>query len=434
MRNPYIVGRWVRGSNHYGRQRLIQYLLEGQDTATWMVGTRRMGKTSVLRQLELLTDRPDSELVPLFWDLQGCGSMEDLSYELSFALEDVAERFTAHQIDVEILVGQDVVTTLRRLARQLNQQGKRLFLLVDEAEVLLDIADREPQGLARLRKAFMEGRQRTIITSTKLLARLNDLSAGWTTSPFLFGFSLVNLWKLDINASVALIRQTQSPEPVQVDDQTVEDILTHTNRHPYLIQYLCQRLFQVSEAGQGYLRPVEDEDLMADHILSGFFQIDFRYLTTIERRLLLAVAQMTVARETDILAALSDEAPARIKMFLYGLDKLGYLRQIYGQWALGNEFLARWVRDHLEELRHQLDSNIDEAAHERLLTIGHQTELAYLQREVVHLQQELATLRSRQTPHLDRVEARRLAQEIARVAADLEDARSELARIQLDRG
>ncbi|OUC04916.1 hypothetical protein RY27_30440, partial [Litorilinea aerophila] len=321
MRNPYIVGRWVRGSNHYGRQRLIQYLLESHDTATWMVGTRRMGKTSVLRQLELLTDRPESELVPLFWDLQGCGSMEDLSYELSFALEDVAERFAAHQIDVETLAGQDAVTILRRLARQLNQQGKRLFLLVDEAEVLLEITDREPQGLARLRKAFMEGRQRTIITSTKLLARLNDLSAGWTTSPFLFGFSLVNLWKLDVNASVALIRQTQSPEPVQVDDQTVEDILTHTNRHPYLIQYLCQRLFQVSEAGQGYLRPVEDEDLMADHILSGFFQIDFRYLTTIERRLLLAVAQMTVARETDILAALSDEAPARIKMFLYGLDK-----------------------------------------------------------------------------------------------------------------
>ena len=47
MRNPYIVGRWVRGHHHYGRHRLIDHLLNMPDTAIWMVGTRRMGKTSM---------------------------------------------------------------------------------------------------------------------------------------------------------------------------------------------------------------------------------------------------------------------------------------------------------------------------------------------------------------------------------------------------
>jgi len=71
MRIPYVVGRWVRGKNHYGRQRLIDTLLARPDSATresatlesatlesatwgaatWLVGTRRMGKTSLLRQL-----------------------------------------------------------------------------------------------------------------------------------------------------------------------------------------------------------------------------------------------------------------------------------------------------------------------------------------------------------------------------------------------
>ncbi len=45
MRIPYVVGRWVRGHNHYGQQRVIDYLRQ-RPAATWLVGTRRMGKTS----------------------------------------------------------------------------------------------------------------------------------------------------------------------------------------------------------------------------------------------------------------------------------------------------------------------------------------------------------------------------------------------------
>lgn len=72
----------MRGRDHYGRLRLINYLLDVEDLAIWVVGTLRMGKTSLLRQLELETDQPTSELVPLFWDLQGCEFFDDLSYEL----------------------------------------------------------------------------------------------------------------------------------------------------------------------------------------------------------------------------------------------------------------------------------------------------------------------------------------------------------------
>ena len=52
---------------------------------------------------------------------------------------------------------------------------------------------------------------RSVITSTKLLARLNEVNAGWTTSPFLFGFNLANLWQLDVQPAQALIRQEQAP-------------------------------------------------------------------------------------------------------------------------------------------------------------------------------------------------------------------------------
>ena len=71
MRIPYVVGRWVRGRNHYGRERLTDHLLNASDSAIWLLGTRRMGKTSMLKQLELVAEHPESVLVPLFWDMQG---------------------------------------------------------------------------------------------------------------------------------------------------------------------------------------------------------------------------------------------------------------------------------------------------------------------------------------------------------------------------
>src|SRR6188768_3975346 len=63
VQNPYVVGRWVRGDEHYDRQKLIEHLLNAHDTAIWVVGTRRMGKTSLLRQIEHVTMRSEERRV-----------------------------------------------------------------------------------------------------------------------------------------------------------------------------------------------------------------------------------------------------------------------------------------------------------------------------------------------------------------------------------
>ena len=225
MRVPYIVGRWVRNQNHYGRQRLFTYLLNTSDSAVWVVGSRRIGKTSLLRQLEFLTDSPGSDLVPLFWDMQGCANSGDLSFELFMAIEDEAERFAALGVIVAELEGQDALVILRRVGRSVAAAGKTLLLLIDEAEVLINLARGEPGWLARLRKVLQDGHHRTILTSTKLLAQLNEITADWDTSPFLFGFSMVNLWSLDDDAAVALVEQRQSDHPIQVDPALLEEIL-----------------------------------------------------------------------------------------------------------------------------------------------------------------------------------------------------------------
>lgn len=428
MRIPYIAGRWVRGRDHYGRQRLITHVLRVEDPAIWVVGTRRMGKTSLLRQLELETDTPASDVVPLFWDLQGVESFDDLSYELVLALEDVEERFEALGVDIGSLQNKDAVAILRRVNRTLSEYGKRLFLLIDEAEVLINIGKQEPKWLARLRKIFQNGEQRTVITSTKLLSQLNEITIDWNTSPFLFGFSLANLWRLDPGASVALIQQQQNDNPVQVDARILDDVLVHTNRHPYLMQHLCQRLFVADGLESGYLRQPEEYDLNPDHLLAGFFQTDFQHLTSLERRILLVISKLTVASDEEVITELNDQPPERIRMFMYALDKLGYLRKPYGQWAVGNEFMRRWMQDNYDQLTSKLDSVLDDSNIESLIKVGRENELQYLHAEINRLQDSLEHLRAQRTV-ADRGGALELAKEIQRLDEELRIARHELNNI-----
>jgi predicted AAA+ superfamily ATPase len=54
-RAPYVVGQWVRGEKFYGRVALIAEILHGPRNAIWLLGYRRIGKTSLLRQIEHLT-------------------------------------------------------------------------------------------------------------------------------------------------------------------------------------------------------------------------------------------------------------------------------------------------------------------------------------------------------------------------------------------
>ena len=440
MRNPYTVGRWLRGPDHYGREQLLDYLMTAQDPAIWVVGTRRMGKTSLLRQLEwLVTRQPNAPAVPLFWDLQGSETKDDFDYELFLAVEDEMPRFEAYGVDVNALYGRDAVHILRTLQRALREHGKHLLLLIDEAEAWISLAKNDYQALARLRKAFQNGGMRTVMTSTKLLMQLNDLTRNWLTSPFLFGFSLVHLWNLEPDASVRLVLQEQSNAPVHATRERIDEILRHTHRHPYLVQTLCYRLFD-EEQGRGALRAIQEEDLRADHLLSSFFEVDFKCLAPTERQILLTVARQGVISEEDLVARTDNESIEQISMYVHGMNNLGYLQRAYyrsdapaapesheefPRWTIGNEFLRRWMLENYQELAQTLYSDVSDYSVEALIEMGRKVEVDYLQHEIPELQERLESLlavhsgRGNDPPQEVMQEIQEIRRELERASAQL---------------
>ncbi len=178
MRNPYVTGSYVTGSQHYGREDLLDYLLNGGSRACWVVGTRRIGKTSLLRQLELLA-RAGKRLVPLYWDMQGCNSFADLGRYLADAVRDRAEVFESLGVSQNLLEEEDALALLVNLRRLVQRAGRELLLLCDETEVLVNIAAAEPEAMQRLHSQLTGGvGLRSVMASTRRIYRMTCAGTG----------------------------------------------------------------------------------------------------------------------------------------------------------------------------------------------------------------------------------------------------------------
>ncbi len=348
MRNPYITGPYVTGHNHYGREDLIQYLLSGASRAYWVIGNRRIGKTSLLRQLEMLTLAEGSH-VPLFWDMQGSESCARLGQYLADATYDARRHFSRLGVSLAALLADDAPALLGLLRRSALEAGREILLLCDETEALLELAEREPDAVQRLHRALQAGPGlRVVATSTRAIYRMHDVCADWKTSPFLVGFDMSQtLGGLSPQAARDLIVQTQAPQggAIRAAPETIAAVCEHTNHHPYLLQLLCSCLFQED----GWLRPLTADDLNVDLLLAGFFRNDFTLLTEADRRVIWTVQKAGIIDESALVRSLTGD-PMEVRRWLHSLEQLGYLRRIGGQMAIGNQFLANWMSVEREAL------------------------------------------------------------------------------------
>ncbi len=378
-RNPYTIGGWVSGQRYYGHADLRQYILLGSDNYIWVIGTRRVGKTSLLRQLDV---QGRKDYLPIYWDMQGCVTANDLRDELVFALEDRAAQLQKLGVDVAGLSGEDMANVLRKVCRQAEKQGVRVLLLIDEPEPLLEIAKTEPQAVQRLRAAFQRPPNlRVVLASTKTLASLQEITRDWPTSPFLTDFAPFYLDGLEREDAEKLMRQEQR-NPVHVTPETIRRIHDFTGDHPYLLQWLCYRLYQSDHS----LRPPRQEDVFLDAMLATLFHLQFDQLSPTERRILLFLVDG--GADMRELAHALEMRPAEAAMYLYVMTRLGYTRKLdSGRVIIGNRFLHRWLAENFSQLSVE-DAAISDQRVREMARAG-------LQEEAVYWQEQLRIYRER---------------------------------------
>jgi hypothetical protein len=332
-RNPFIVGSWVRGEDFFGRSALIREILEGERHSIWVLGARRLGKTSLLKELEHRVQKNrDTPFVALYWDLQGSGDARGLAETLLSSVEDSEAFRRSTDVTVEELESLPVADMLATLVRRTVRSGWRLLMLVDEAEELLVVGRQDPSVLARLRGVLSRGRDvRAVVTGTRLLARLDD-EARLATSPFLQGFiPPVYLTPLDPGECEALLARGAFAK------DEVEAVLERAACHPFLVQLLASRLFESRDLAATL------DQLAADDMVANFFAVDFQTLDEAERALLSEIAREGPRTRRE-LAAATGQGEDALEVPLYGLTMLGYLVRDGEAFRFGNWFFERWLR------------------------------------------------------------------------------------------
>ena len=298
-----------------------------------MVGARRLGKTSLLKELEYRVQQSaQTPFVPLYWDLQGSGDARGLADGLLGSVEDSESFRRATDIDVEDLEGLSVADMLTTLVRRTVRSGWRLLLLVDEAEEFLAVARTDTVVLPRLRRIFQKGPDvRAVMTATKRLARIDELT-DVATSPFLQGFiPPVYLTPLAGDEARALLDRGQFTK------DEVDVILERTANHPFLVQLIASRLFESRDLGATL------DQVAADEMVANFFSVDFQTLDGDERALLEQMAREGARTRKELAQSIRRTEDA-IDPLLYGLRMMGYLTEDDGSFRIGNWFFERWLR------------------------------------------------------------------------------------------
>jgi len=333
VRNPFIAGSWVRGENFVGRGAILRDVLEGERDSIWVVGARRLGKTSLLKELEYRTlQNPQTPFVPLYWDLQGSADARGLADGLLGSVEDSEAFRRATDIAVEDLEGHSVADMLTTLVRRTVRSGWRLLMLIDEAEELLTVARSDAAVLPRLRRVFQKGSEvRTVLTATRRLAQLNELP-DVATSPFLQGFiPALYLTPLAQEDARALLLRGKFSE----DESSA--IQERTANHPFLLQLIASRLFESRDLAATL------DQVAADEMVANFFSVDFQTLDAQERALLEPVARHG-EQSFDELSRAAGISRETTETLLFGLRMMGYLSEQGGRYRIGNWFFDRWLR------------------------------------------------------------------------------------------
>lgn len=332
-RNPFIVGSFVRGDDFYGRQALLSEVLDGERQSVWALGARRLGKTSLLRELEHRVQRSrETPFVALYWDLQGSGDARGMAETLLSSVEDAESFRRATDVSVEDLESLPIAEMISTLVRRTVRSGWRLLLLVDEAEELLVVGRGDPGVLARLRRVLSRGPDvRTVITATRLLARVDE-EARMPTSPFLQGFiPPVYLTPLSPEEGRSLLARGGFSE------RDVDLLLERTACHPFLLQLLASRLFESRDLAATL------DQIASDEMVANYFSVDFSTLEEAERTLLSEIAREGPRTRSQLAQALGRSEDA-LATPLYGLTMLGYLARAGEAWRLGNWLFELWLR------------------------------------------------------------------------------------------
>ncbi len=241
--NPYAIGNPVTGSLFVGREDLLRQLEElwmtrNQLQSVVLSGNRRMGKTSLLKNLANLLG---SQIKVIYVNLQRLGAVSQGVAEVLMTISDeIATAFNISPPDDNDFL-QFPQRTFERYLKQVvaNMPDRGLIIALDEFETIEELIKKK-----QISPAFMGFLRGLVQMNPEKIAfafagfhTLEEMTADYF-EPFLKSVIPIRVSFLDCDATRQILLKSAQSEGFNYTGEALDLIYSLTSGQPYLVQLI----------------------------------------------------------------------------------------------------------------------------------------------------------------------------------------------------
>ena len=247
--NPYIVGRPIHEPElFFGRRRIFRVIednLKQNVQAILLHGQRRIGKSSVLRQIPNFVGL--DEFIFIYFDLHDKTrlSLDELLQNLAATIVNELNFTKTIAVSFELNYQKFFSDEfLPQLIETLDKKQQKMVWLLDEFDVLNELKNDSPtESFFPYLQTLLE-RNKNLFIIPVVGRRVEDLT------------NLKSLFKQAPNQEIGLLETSEATalitEPaanyLSYDSEAIQAILDLSSGHPYFTQVVCNTLFLQAEA------------------------------------------------------------------------------------------------------------------------------------------------------------------------------------------
>jgi len=266
--SPYETRAPVTGSRFFGREYEITRIISNRDTNHAVLGIRRIGKTSLLREVERILKEGEDPSRVIYMECSDLLSTDDY-------IREVVRKLNPRELP-RLHMQKYVFFFPDFLERMARVQKTRLIFLLDEVDNLVIMQRGDWELIRMLRASANKGACQYIVAGFREAMQEQYM----LDSPFYNFAQEIRLSEFTRQQAHDLIRIPMEHLRVRIrkEDEVVDRIFNETAGQPNLIQYYCLILLRhLDQTGEREISPESLIDVYADegfksHLLTSFMQ------------------------------------------------------------------------------------------------------------------------------------------------------------------
>jgi hypothetical protein len=266
--SPYETRSPVTGSRFFGREHEINRILANPDTNHVILGIRRIGKTSLLRETERVLSERESSLQVVYLECSDLLSTDDY-------IREVVRKLNPRELP-RLTMQKYVFFFPNFLERMSKIHKSKIIFLLDEVDNLVVMQRGDWELFRMLRASSNKGACQYIIAGFREAMREQYM----LDSPFYNFAQEIRLSEFTRQQARELIVVPMENLRVRIrkEEQVVSRIFEETAGQPNLIQYYCLILLRrLDQTGEREISPESLFDVYSDegftsHLLTSFMQ------------------------------------------------------------------------------------------------------------------------------------------------------------------